>query len=131
MTTALTAGQKAKIGDALRMRLAEIERRIAARQEGGSRPEHASTFLEQDADDAPQRSTEREVDLALSDADMQELGQVSSALQRLQDDDFGVCRQCGLPIPFERLEIEPQALRCVACESAAEAAAGPRMRPTL
>ena len=131
MTTALTAGQTATIENALRMRLAELERRIATRQEGGSRPDHASTFLEQDADDAPQRSTDREVDLALSDADMQELGQVSSALQRLQDEDFGVCRQCGLQIPFERLKIEPHALRCVACESAAEAAAGPRTRSTL
>ena len=131
MSTTLTAGQRALIENALRMRLAELERQIAARQEGGSRPEHASSFLEQDADDAPQRSADREVDLALSDAEMQELGRVSSALGRLDDADFGFCRQCGVQIPFDRLKIEPQAVRCVACESAAEADAGIPTRSTL
>jgi len=62
---------------------------------------------------------------------MQELDQVSSALQRLQDPDFGFCKQCGVQIPFDRLKIEPQALRCVACESAAEAGTGPGTRSTL
>jgi DnaK suppressor protein len=131
MPTTLTSGQRAMIEADLRARLAEVERRLAARQEGGSRTEHASAFLEQDADDAPQRSADREVDLALSDAGMQELGELSSALQRLHDDDFGFCSQCGVQIPFDRLKIEPQALRCVACESAAEAAAGTSARSTL
>jgi len=62
---------------------------------------------------------------------MQELGQVSSALQRLQDPGFGFCKQCGVQMTFDRLKIEPQTLRCVACESAAEAATGPRTRSTL
>lgn len=131
MSTAFTAGQKAMIESLLRLRLAELERRIAARQGGGSRPEHASAVLEQDGDDAPQRSADREVDLALSDSDLQELGQVSSALQRLQDDDFGYCLQCGVQIPLERLKIEPHALRCVACEAAAERSAGARKAATL
>jgi hypothetical protein len=46
MSMSLTTGQKAMIENALRLRLAELERQIAARQEGDSRPEHASTFLE-------------------------------------------------------------------------------------
>ena len=43
-------------------------------------------------------------------------------LQHVHDDDYGLCTDCGVGIPFDRLKIEPQALRCVACESRHEGA---------
>lgn len=65
----------------------------------------------------PQRVSEREVDLALSDMDLQELAAIRWARQHLQDEEYGLCVACGKAIPFDRLEIEPQASRCVACET--------------
>jgi DnaK suppressor protein len=66
---------------------------------------------------------DREVDLGLSDLDTAELGAVSRALLRFQEGSYGVCTGCGTEIPFDRLKVEPQATRCVTCESDAEARA--------
>jgi DnaK suppressor protein len=121
--SALTAGQRAQLRERLELRQHELDRRIA--ELGGARAQHASELLEQDGDDAPQRDADREVDLARSDALLQEQGAVSRALSRLDEPGFGRCIDCALPIAFDRLRIEPWALRCVACESAREGAVRP------
>lgn len=125
----LTPGQRALLEAELKLRQGELDRTLAAHQGGLGRVEHAEELLAQDGDDAPQRDADREVDLARSDRTLQELGRVSVALRRVHDADFGVCRDCDEPIPFDRLKLEPWAERCVACESAQEGpgAAPPRL----
>lgn len=120
MNMRLTAGQRARLGELLQMRQHELQRQLREHHEGQSRVEHARQVLEQDGDDAPQRAGDREVDMALSDLDMQEASAIADALARLQTDGFGLCVQCGDAIPFDRLLVEPQALRCVPCEAARE-----------
>jgi len=115
MSTHLTAGQRAALKARLELRRAELDRRIALRQQGLSRAEHAREVLSQDADDAPQRDADREIDLALSDQELDELGAVSQALRRVPEPAFGLCVDCGNPIAFDRLQAEPQALRCLVC----------------
>lgn len=60
----------------------------------------------------------------VSDAEMQrdldELAQVEHALHRLAEGDYGDCTDCGAAIPLARLRVQPAALRCAACQSAAE-----------
>ncbi|MGI9271432.1 MAG: TraR/DksA family transcriptional regulator [Woeseiaceae bacterium] len=46
--------------------------------------------------------------------------QIASALTRIDNDEFGVCRTCEDPIPTNRLEFDPTVTRCVDCASAAE-----------
>lgn len=41
------------------------------------------------------------------------LGQVRSALARLEDGSYGRCEACGEPIGAERLEVRPWSTRCV------------------
>ena len=122
MSTHLTAGQRALLQAELELRQEELRRQLAVHQEGRTRVEHARDVLAQDYDDAPQRAMDREVDQALTEFDTQELGAIGRALQRVHDDDFGLCIACGGEIPFDRLKIEPQALRCVTCESRRESA---------
>lgn len=122
MSQHLTAGQKALLEATLVQRQHQLDARLAEQTQGLSRAEHAHELLQQDGHDAPQRETEREMDLALTDIETQELGAVSQALRRLKEADYGVCGDCGLDIPFDRLKVEPWALRCVACESARESA---------
>ncbi len=43
------------------------------------------------------------------------LAGLERALKMIDDPDFGLCTQCGEPIPFKRLMIMPGSLRCVAC----------------
>ena len=123
MTHHLTHGQRALLEAELVRRQHLLDARLAEHHQGLSRAEHASAVLAQDGDDAPQREGEREVDMALSDRTLVELGQVSAAMRRVQAEDFGVCTDCGVDIPFDRLKVEPWATRCVACESAQEARA--------
>jgi DnaK suppressor protein len=120
MSLHLTTGQKALLESALVQRQHQLDRRLAEHTQGLTRAEHAREVLLQDGDDAPQRVGEREVDMALTDIETQELGAVSNALRRLHTDAFGLCTHCDVQIPFDRLKVEPWALRCVACESARE-----------
>jgi DnaK suppressor protein len=45
----------------------------------------------------------------------QTLSQLEHALTRLDDPDFGLCRECEEPIPFARLKIMPETNICVSC----------------
>jgi DnaK suppressor protein len=123
----LTAGQHALLEADLQLRQRQLSRRLDEHHGGLSRAEHAREVLQQDADDAPQREGDREMDMALSDLETLELVAVGEALTRLQDGRYGVCVDCAADIPFDRLKVEPWALRCIACETTAEAA-GKRRR---
>jgi RNA polymerase-binding transcription factor DksA len=116
----LTAGQRALLEAELTRRRHALESRLALHHGGTTRAEHAHELLHQDGDDAPQRDAERSVDLALSELETQELGAVHQALRRVHEADYGLCRDCGDAIPFDRLKVEPQALHCVACATQRE-----------
>jgi DnaK suppressor protein len=45
------------------------------------------------------------------------LAEVEEALVRLREGTYGRCLTCGLPIPEQRLEALPWAVRDVACEA--------------
>lgn len=122
LTPALTPADRDDLARRLTARQAELDRQIAQRQQGESRVAHAHTMLAQDGDDAPQRDSDREVDLTLTDLEMAELTRVGTALRRLARPDFGVCSACGEPIALARLRAEPWAERCVACDTAHERA---------
>ncbi len=42
---------------------------------------------------------------------------VLDALARLDSDSYGLCVDCGKPVPEGRLEAKPEAARCLACQS--------------
>lgn len=129
--TALTAGQRAQLEAALRQHQRQLDDRLAAHHGGLTRAEHAREVLLQDGDDAPARDADREVDLARSDQDMNELRAVKEALLRLQGGKYGLCADCGEEIPFARLQHSPEATRCVACQTAFESSRGPAHRPSI
>lgn len=104
---------------------------LALRQGDASRVQHARDVLLQDADEPTAHGADREVDLALTDQERRELAEIGVALQRLDAGDYGCCVECGGDIGFERLRAQPQALRCVACESAREARGGKVRRLTM
>lgn len=121
MSTILNTPERQALEAALRQRQQALTQQLDTHQGGQSRVDHAHELLEQDGDDAPQRDADREVDLARSDRVNQELTLISRALQRLYQQDFGTCGDCGDAIAAERLAIEPWAERCVHCQRAQEA----------
>jgi DnaK suppressor protein len=116
VTSHLTAGQRAWLEAELIRRQGALDRQLVEHQGGLSRAEHAREVLAQDSDDISHREADREMDMALGDREIAELGAVSAALLRLKQDRYGSCSDCGEAIPIDRLKAEPWALRCVACE---------------
>ena len=49
------------------------------------------------------------------------LEMIDEALQRLEDSEYGICLDCGEPIPRKRLEAKPYAKYCTKCKSKREA----------
>lgn len=60
------------------------------------------------------------VDDAQLRRDLDEAEAVRSALARLDQGRYGDCIDCGFAIPLTRLLVQPAALRCSACQAAAE-----------
>ena len=68
------------------------------------------------------------IELAGMERDADELNAVLEALARMESDRFGLCADCGAPIAYERLLAQPQASRCIRCETERERL---RARPSL
>lgn len=117
MKNSLTTDRRATLARALHTRQQALERQVMLHRQGQSRVDFARDVLTQDGDDAPQRASDREVDQALSDIDNQALAAVTEAQRRVQSADYGVCIGCHRAIPFARMQAEPEAVRCVACQS--------------
>jgi len=105
------------LANLLESRLVDLERERESKLQGQSQAESARQTLLQDADDASQRSGEHEVEGIVSGIDSGEFNAISDAVQRVHHADFGLCIDCQTAIPFERLQLEPQALRCAACQT--------------
>jgi len=43
------------------------------------------------------------------------LSRLESALQKLDDEDFGICLKCDRPIPIGRVLLVPESTLCVEC----------------
>lgn len=61
-----------------------------------------------------------DVRFAEIEIDRARLLDIEQAEQRMADGRYGVCADCGDAIPRERLLAQPAAIRCAACQTAAE-----------
>jgi DnaK suppressor protein len=52
--------------------------------------------------------------------DLDELRLVEAALRRLGEGSYGDCEDCGDPIGWHRLQVQPAAPRCAACQALRE-----------
>jgi RNA polymerase-binding transcription factor DksA len=59
-----------------------------------------------------------EIDLGNAEAtrDLMELRAIDVARKSMEDGSYGECLDCGTDIPFERLTVQPVALRCAPCQ---------------
>ena len=62
----------------------------------------------------------REFFFELGNGDRRLLRDVASALQRLDDGNFGTCERCSEPIAEKRLEALPFARHCIECQRVVE-----------
>jgi RNA polymerase-binding protein DksA len=73
-----------------------------------------------DQADAGTKTFEREHEMSLAANSRDLLSQVERALQRLEDQTYGICESCGNPIGKGRLQAFPRATLCVTCKQREE-----------
>jgi len=52
--------------------------------------------------------------------DKQLLKATNSSLKRIDENEYGYCLECGEPIGYARLQVQPWAANCVGCQSLIE-----------
>jgi DnaK suppressor protein len=98
---------------------AELQQHIAsltgspAQAEDAIQASDGEVELEEEAVDLE----ETDVEQAILDNEQALLVEVQQALARIDNGTYGICSNCGLPIPEKRLEAIPWASLCVTCES--------------
>jgi RNA polymerase-binding transcription factor DksA len=107
--------------DAAKQRLLAEQERLEAElreiAERTSRPaevEQASEIstYEDHAADLASETFEREKDLALESNIQDLLEKVTRALEKIEEDTYGICDYCGLPINIKRMDALPWASLC-------------------
>jgi DnaK suppressor protein len=72
-----------------------------------------------------------DLDVATVSRDIAELTEVEAALARIADGSYGTCSDCGDAIGWPRLNAQPTAERCIACQEKLEARTGRPGHPSL
>jgi RNA polymerase-binding transcription factor DksA len=90
------------------------------------RMDRTTREAELDPDGIAEPSAER--DQAVTAMMARELDAIDAALQRIADGTYFQCADCGQIIPIRRLQVQPTASLCVACQSRAELRAPQRGR---
>ena len=62
-------------------------------------------------------AVERLTQVAAHEKMLEQLAEVTRALEKLEEATYGTCDVCGGEIPEGRLEVHPWATRCVTCAS--------------
>lgn len=115
----LSESQLSDLVAQIRQRLTVLEEEIARKL--GETSESFSTFDRiGDTGDLSSILTESEVDLSEAMRDIEEWRGLRASLRRVDEGTYGVCTDCGVDIPFERLEAAPLAYRCIDCQVRAE-----------
>ncbi|WP_222565689.1 TraR/DksA family transcriptional regulator [Novilysobacter antarcticus] len=74
-----------------------------------------------DAGDESLASLVTDVNNADTQRDAVELQDIFAARARMADGTYGICIDCDVAIPYQRLEAYPTAKRCLECQQAHEA----------
>ena len=112
-----------KLEEALDQRERSLRDKIAERRdalEDASRPADPAGDI---ADKAFER-TRAEVDHDLIEMSLRELAEIAALRKRLANGTYGECIECGESIPAARLEVNPTARRCAACQARHEKLGG-------
>lgn len=128
----LSADARQRLADALRQRRALLVTEL--RQELEASGEQHLVDLAGRVHDAGEESVAdlmADLDAARMDRQVGELRDIERALARMTDGTYGDCSDCGQRIGAARLEAQPAAERCVACQEHRERAAGSKAGPKL
>jgi len=128
----LTIEQRERLDTEIRARIATLLGDIVQGLRRSTHPEAAGLADRiETGDDAPVADVETALEIAALEREGAELRDMLAARARLHTPDYGVCADCGVDIPFARLEVTPAATRCVGCQAQRERAQGAGGAPSL
>lgn len=104
----------------LEMRAALLEQMSAQRGGVLGRAEAAADHFERRQDSSAQVATERELEFAIDEREINELAMIDAALARIEAGTYGECTDCGIDIPPPRLQASPEVSRCIQCQEKVE-----------
>lgn len=93
-----------------------------AQQRGGitSRAEIAAEHFAHNEDSDAQVNTARDLEFAINEHETAKLAAIDEALVRVHAGTYGHCTDCDATIPESRLNVAPEAARCIGCQEKAE-----------
>ncbi len=98
--------------------------RVALLREGMlGRADAAAAHFSHPEDSHAQVISAKDIEFAYGEREGAELNAVDAALQRIASGSFGQCVDCGQAIAVARLQVSPEAPRCIRCQEAFELAA--------
>lgn len=85
-----------------------------------------------DSVDESNEEVDQATTLRLSDRNRKYLTKINAALERLDEGEYGLCAECGEPIPEKRLRARPVTIFCIDCKEERERAeSNSKKRPGL
>lgn len=111
----LTKEQLKEIKDLLTKELEEIEERNREKLSEMERTKDEETFHGDEADQAiffEQRNRQ----LRLRDRDRKLINKIHETLKKIDNNEYGICENCGCDISFERLKLRPVTSLCIDCK---------------
>ena len=118
----LTKAHQATLAARLDAREAELQAQIRAMaDEAAQTPAREPQVQVGDIGEQGEERIRGAMRHAERERDVRELRQIAEARERMRDGSYGLCIDCGAPIPFPRLEALPYSARCVPCQQAIEA----------
>ena len=118
-TKFMTKGNAAIIAQ-LRQQLLQRRNEIISSFWGDLGSAYITTQASGDSADAAMDAVHSEMRSQLAEKESQELTDIDYALHKMETGEYGLCEECGMPIPVERLEIKPAADLCVKCQEQLE-----------
>ena len=113
----LTRSQIAQLETRLRLRIGDLRKDIHRElmQSEEVRHREAADLLLGDTGDQAVAHLVADLDAAAIDRDVRELRSLEAGRERLKAGTYGVCIDCGNPVPWPRLLAQPDAERCIPC----------------
>lgn len=106
----------------LEQMLRELDSSTAVLEHEGAGESSEISHVDQHPGDTAGELTDTDQQNALLENNAGQRAQVEAALARLDAGTFGSCVDCGKQIPEPRLEVRPEAARCLEDQEKAEAA---------
>ncbi len=103
-----------------RKKLEELSRQLLSEAE---KTIHEMTDHSDNYPDPTDRATaesDRSFELRIRDRERKLLAKIKEAVERIEQDTYGICEECGDDISLKRLEARPVTTLCIACKTKQE-----------